>query len=191
MTWKPGSEGFLYGSARHRRRFWNQSIPFRSLWYSDLVFSFDISIPNVAHLDPQRGWLLHRHAVFYRRTPRTARDHHSGLHVVSSAEQSVHRSLDACEDDPGKRTDLQASLCALITEPDTRAIYESLLEWLRDLLDQQALWFVLPSEVDSWRRARGQMLVIRDAWRIKGAGAERPVLAFTKDDHGRLTCEQA
>ena len=25
------------------------------MWYDDLKFSYDMSVPNVAHLDPQRG----------------------------------------------------------------------------------------------------------------------------------------
>ena len=40
----PGSRGFRSGAMYRRQD-----------WFADLEFSYDMSIPNVAHLEPQRG----------------------------------------------------------------------------------------------------------------------------------------
>ncbi len=76
---------------------------------------------------------------------------------------------------------------------DTFAVYKSLLKYLRDLCRKTPIWFVLPSQVDSWWRARNKMSVVKDGnfWRIAGDGAERAVLAFAKNVDGNLNYELA
>jgi hypothetical protein len=72
-------------------------------------------------------------------------------------------------------------------------VYKALLGWLNDLRKEQALWFALPREIDSWWRERAQMSVVKDgeSWRIVGQGSERAVLAFAKDVNGQLVYELA
>jgi len=80
-----------------------------------------------------------------------------------------------------------------ILERETRSVYESLLVYLRDLRTKTPLWFALPSEIDSWWRARGQMSLVKDgdSWRITGEVADRAVLAFARKVDDRLVYELA
>jgi hypothetical protein len=80
-----------------------------------------------------------------------------------------------------------------IIEPETQAVYKDLLAMLVEMGKREALWFALPSEIDSWWRARSRMSIVDDggSWRIVGEGAERAVLAFAKTAGGQLSYERA
>jgi hypothetical protein len=90
-------------------------------------------------------------------------------------------------------------LMSFIVHPDyviehgTLSVYESLLSHLRELHEKSRIWCALPTEVDSWWRARSKMSVVRDgnSWRVEGDGAERAVLAFAKNVDGNLVYELA
>jgi hypothetical protein len=164
-------------------------------WYGALKFSFDMSMPNVAHLDPQRGGCCTVMPYFIGdvlELPLTTLQDYMLFHLLNE------RSIDLW------KTQVEMILAKnglvsfvihpdYITERDTRSVYEDLLIWLRDLRSQQALWFALPSEIDSWWRARSRMSVVKDGegWRIEGEGAERAVLAFARQVDGHLVYELA
>lgn len=164
-------------------------------WFGALKFSFDMSMPNVAHLDPQRGGCCTVMPYFIGEVlelPLTTLQDYMLLHLLNE------RSIDLW------KTQVKLILAKnglvsfiihpdYITERDTRSVYESLLRWLRDLREQQSLWFALPSEIDTWWRARSRMSVVKDgeAWRIEGEGAERAVLAFAREVDGHLVYELA
>jgi hypothetical protein len=78
-----------------------------------------------------------------------------------------------------------------VIEPEPKAMYTKLLEYLRDVREGENIWVALPSEIDSWWRARNKMSVVSngDSFRIEGEGAERAVLAFATRVNGRLVYE--
>jgi hypothetical protein len=162
-------------------------------WYDALQLSFDMSIPNVAHLDPQRGGCCTVMPYFIGdilELPLTTVQDYTLFHLLNE------RSIDLWKTQV-KMILAKNGLASFIIHPDyiternTRSVYETLLSWLSDLRNQQALWFALPHEIDSWWRARSQMSVVKDgdAWRIEGEGAEHAALAFARRVDGHLVYE--
>jgi hypothetical protein len=176
---KYGAKGFRAG------------VLYRNLeWYDSLDFSFDMTMPNVAHLDPQRGGCCTVMPYFIGKTlelPVTMAQDYTLFHLLN--ERSIALWKDQVELVLEKN-----GLASFIVHPDyvqapdTRRVYEELLKYLCDLGDQTPIWYPLPSEVDAWWRARSAMSVVKDgdSWRIEGDGSERAVLAFAKDVDGKL-----
>jgi hypothetical protein len=164
-------------------------------WYDNLDFSFDMSIPNVAHLDPQRGGCCTVMPYFIGKTlelPVTTTQDYTLFHILNQ------RSIDLW------KTQIELilkknGLASFIVHPDyiieqeTRSVYENLLSHLRDLRSHSDIWFALPGEIDSWWRTRSQLRVERcgESWRIVGEGAERAILAYAKNVDGKLVHELA
>ena len=162
-------------------------------WYADLDFSYDMSIPNVAHLDPQRGGCCTVMPYFIGdvlELPLTTVQDYTLFHVLN--EQSIDLWKIQVEAILSKNG--LASFIVhpdYITEPETQAVYKNLLIMLSELRKQENLWFALPRDIDSWWRARSRMSVVRDgeSWQVVGEGAERAVLAYAKAVDGKLVYE--
>lgn len=164
-------------------------------WYKALDFAFDMSFPNVAPLDPQRGGCCTVMPFFIGdilELPLTTTQDYTLFHVLNE------RSIDLWK----TQIDLvlaKHGLLSFIVHPDyvmqseTLSLYESLLRHLRELRESAPLWCALPSEINAWWRARAKMSVVQDgsSWRIQGFGAERAVLAYAKNVTGRLVYELA
>lgn len=164
-------------------------------WFEDLQFSYDMSMPNVAHLDPQRGGCCTVMPYFIGKIlelPATTVQDYMLFHLLNEL------SIDLWK----KQIELilqKNGLVSFIVHPDyvipedTKKVYVDLLRYLRKLEQNTPLWFTLPREVDSWWRARSQMEVVKedDSWRIEGAGSELAVLAFAKNVDGKLVYELA
>ncbi len=162
----------------------------RPEWYDRLDFSFDMSIPNVAHLDPQGGGCCTVMPFFIGdvlELPVTTTQDYTLLHLLNE------RSIDLWK----SQTDLileKHGLASFIVHPDyiieraTKSVYEHLLHYLRELREKSDIWFALPADVDRWWRARSKMSVVKDgnSWRIDGEGAERAVVAYARNVDGRL-----
>jgi hypothetical protein len=164
-------------------------------WFDRFDFSYDMSIPNVARLDPQRGGCCTVMPYFIGHVlelPVTTTQDYTLFHVLNE------RSIDLW------KTQLKLilnkhGLASFIVhpdyamEPDTKSVYMALLGYLRDLRKKTELWFPLPADVDTWWRARSKMSVEKDgnSWHIVGKGAERAVLAYAKNVNGRLVYELA
>jgi hypothetical protein len=164
-------------------------------WFDSLALSYDMSIPNVAHLDAQHGGCCTVMPYFIGNIlelPVTASQDYALFHLLNQ------RSIDLW------KTQLELILGKsgmasfiihpdYVMEPDTKLVYKALLEHLRDLREQKQVWCGLPSDVDSWWRARSKMSVIRhnNSWRIEGEEAERAVLAYARNVDGHLVYELA
>lgn len=164
-------------------------------WYKDLDFAYDMSMPNVAHLDPQKGGCCTVMPYFIGNLlelPLTTVQDYTLFHVLGK------RSIDLW------KTQVEIILAKngmvsfivhpdYITEPEPRALYIQLLNLLKELRMREALWFALPGEIDRWWRARNQLSIVSDGddWRIVGEGAERAVLAFARLENNQLTYELA
>ena len=164
-------------------------------WYDAFKLSFDMSVPNVAHLDPQRGGCCTVMPYFIGNIleiPVTTIQDYSLFHLLNERSMELWKT----------QIDLilgKNGLASFIIHPDyirekaTRSVYESLLGYLRDLRERTPIWFALPSDIDSWWRSRSQMSIVeaRGSWRIEGDGAEHAVLAFAKNVNGKLVYELA
>jgi hypothetical protein len=152
-----------------------------------------MSIPNVAHLDAQRGGCCTVMPYFIGNIlelPVTASQDYALFHLLDQ------RSIDLWK----TQIELILQKCGMasfivhpdyVMEPDTKPVYEALLAYLQDLRKKKRIWFALPSDIDSWWRARSKMSVIKhnNSWRIEGEQADRAVLAYAKNVDGKLVYE--
>ena len=172
--------GEIYGAKGFR-----SAVLYRNLdWYDALHFSFDMSVPNVAHLDPQRGGCCTVMPYFVGdilEIPLTTTQDYMLFHLLGDYSLELWKA----------QTELIVKKNGLVTfliHPDyviekrARDVYRGLLVFLRHLGSREKLWFALPGEVDQWWRARSRMRVVNHdgQWQIEGPGAERAVLAFAK-----------
>jgi hypothetical protein len=184
-----------YGHRYHATGFRAGSM-YRNLdWYDAYEFSYDMSVPNVAHLEPKRGGCCTVFPFFVSNVlelPLTTSQDYSIFHILNDYSIDLwKKQLDLIR----KRNGLISFLAHpdyLIT-PRTRNVYESLLGYLRQLVAREGIWSVLPGDVDRWWRARSQMeLVFRDgAWEIVGPEKDRARLAYAVLDGDRLVYELA
>jgi hypothetical protein len=159
-------------------------------WFDGLDFSYDMSVPNVAHLDPQRGGCCTVTPFFIGKIleiPVTTTQDYTLFHILNDYSIDLwNRQLAAIVRHHG--------LASFIVHPDyviakrARATYRALLEHLAALRDAGQTWIALPHEVDRWWRARNRMRVVRNGaeWRIEGAGSDRARLAFATRVDDRL-----
>lgn len=159
-------------------------------WYEHLQFEYDMSVPNVAHLDPQRGGCCTVMPFFIGNMveiPVTTTQDYTLFHILNDY------SLDLWE----QQIDLilkNNGLVSFIVHPDyviearERKTYEKLLAYLSSLKDKKNLWFPVPSEVNHWWRQRSQMRLVEKDGRleIEGAGRERARIAYASESNGRL-----
>jgi hypothetical protein len=167
----------------------------RPEWYDALEFAFDMSVPNVAHLDPQRGGCCTVMPFFIGNVleiPLTTSQDYTLFHVLGE------RSIDLWK----AQVDLilgKNGLMSFIVHPDyviehdTLSVYKGLLNYLRELREKTPIWSALPAEIDSWWRARSKMSVVREgnSWRVEGDDTKRAVLAYANIVNGKITYELA
>lgn len=153
-------------------------------WYDALEFAFDMSVPNVAHLDPQRGGCCTVMPYFIGQIlelPLTTTQDYTLFHVL----HSYSTKLWATQIDMIKRHN---GLISLLIHPDyiieksAATMYRTLLSLLTKLRSAERLWYAVPGEVNEWWRARSKMRVVYHdgAWRVEGEGASRATVAFAK-----------
>ena len=151
-------------------------------WFDALDFSYDMSVPSVAHLDPQRGGCCTSMPFFIGRIlelPVTTVQDYTLFHILNDYSLDIwKRQLDAIT--------RQHGLASFIVHPDyviekrARTTYQRLLEHLSRLRDERQMWIALPHEVDRWWRQRREMSVVRDGshWRVEGPNKDRARVAF-------------
>jgi hypothetical protein len=164
-------------------------------WYDSFEFSYDMSVPNVAHLEPMRGGCCTVMPYFIGRIlelPLTTAEDYSLFHILNDY------SLDLWKQQLALLTD-RNGLMSFIAHPDNlierraRYLYESLLDLLRQKVDREKIWAALPGEVDQWWRARSQMKLVQKGsrWEIEGPEAERARIAFAAIDGDRVVYQVA
>jgi hypothetical protein len=153
-------------------------------WYSALEFDYDMSVPNVAHLEPQRGGCCTVMPYFVGNLvelPLTTVQDYSVFHILGDYSTSLWRTqIDMILSRHG--------LVTLLTHPDylieerARRVYLELLAHVAQLRDSHRLWFALPREVAAWWRLRSQMSLVRarGSWRAVGPGSERARVAVAR-----------
>jgi hypothetical protein len=170
------------------------AVLYRNLeWYDALQFSFDMSVPNVAHLDPQKGGCCTVMPYFFGKTleiPVTTTQDYTLFHLLNDYSLELWKA----------QTNLiveRNGLVSFIIHPDyiikerARDVYRNLLTFLCEVGQRGRMWFALPGEIDRWWRARHEMRIVgQDGnWRIEGDSAERAKLAFAHRVGDRLEYE--
>ncbi len=171
-----------YGRKYHALGFRAGGLYRKQAWYDALEFSYDMSVPSVAHVDPQRGGCCSLMPFFIGRIlelPLTTLQDYSLFHILNDYTIDLwKRQIDAITKNYG--------LVTLLVHPDyisekrARITYQNLLEHLAQIREERKVWLALPREVDRWWRERSQMKVMHHGsrWRIEGRGKERARLAF-------------
>jgi hypothetical protein len=151
-------------------------------WFHAFEFSYDMSVPNVAHLEPQRGGCCTVMPYFVGglvELPLTTIQDYSLFHILN--DYSIRTWKQQVE-----RIVSRNGLISILTHPDylgetrARAVYMELLTYLTGMRQAAQLWLTLPGEVDRWWRNRAAMRLVEDGagWRIEGPDRGRARLAF-------------
>ena len=161
----------------------------RQDWLGALDIAYDMSVPNVAHLEPQRGGCCTVMPYFNGHVlelPLTTAQDYTLFHVLGRYSTDLWK-------DQIERILAQNGLISFIAHPDyliePRAleIYTELLEMLAALRTDRGVWIAPPAEIDQWWRARREMTLVADgaSWRVKGPGSERARVAWARlEDDG-------
>jgi len=159
-------------------------------WFDALDFAYDMSVPNVAHLDPQRGGCCTVMPYFVSKLlelPVTATQDYTLFHILRDYSIDLWtRQIALIMENNG--------LISFIVHPDyvmetrERRIYEGLLAYLSQLRENAGIWITTPAEVNRWWRQRAEMEIVesRDGLRITGPGSERARIAYASDGGGRI-----
>ncbi len=159
-------------------------------WFDAFEFSYDMSVPNVAHLEPQRGGCCTVMPYFIGKLleiPLTASQDYALFHILNDYTIDLWK----------KQIDLvrqRNGLLSFIAHPDylidrrCRRVYESLLADLRQTVEREHIWDTVPGELDRWWRARSEMKLVEDSkgWRIEGPGSERARIAYATLEGDRI-----
>ena len=149
-----------------------------------------MSVPNVAHLEPQRGGCCTVMPYFVGKIlelPLTTIQDYSMFHILGDYSISLwQQQIEAIRAQNGLMTFLTHP--DYLTEPAALQVYERLLAHLKDIRSQSLCWAALPAEVNRWWRNRQQMTLVRDgaSWRIEGPDAGRARVAFATLEDDRV-----
>ena len=162
----------------------------RQEWYDAFDFSYDMSVPNVAHLDPQRGGCCTVMPYFVGNMvelPLTTTQDYSLFHILE--EHSIELWKQQIELIMAKH-----GLISFIVHPDyvidpeERATYEVLVAYLKKMRAERKVWMPLPGEAAHWWRERSEMKLVEvdGTWQIAGKGKERAKVAYASEKDGKL-----
>ena len=161
----------------------------RPEWMNELKFDYDMSVPNVAHLDPQRGGCCTVMPYFIGdllEIPVTTTQDYSLFHILNDDSAPLwEQQLATIREAHGMAT--------FIVHPDyvferrVRQAYTRLLQQLAETRSHDDVWIAKPGEVSTWWRQRSKMRLVDrgSGWTIEGDGSEHARLAhaFITDGH--------
>jgi hypothetical protein len=160
-------------------------------WFDVFEFSYDMSVPSVAHLEPQRGGCCTAMPYFIGKIvelPLTTTQDYTMLHILRQDSIDLWKQQLALLRSHNGLMSFNTHPDYLLDRP-ARRLYESLLDYLREMISRERIWQPLPRDLDSWWRARSQMkLVARGSgWEIEGPQKERARVAYALlDGAGQL-----
>ena len=160
-------------------------------WTDALRFSYDMSFPAAAHLEPQIGGcctVMPYSIGGLIELPLTTTQDYSLFHILDQY------SIDLWKQEMASIAESNG-LASFIIHPDyiierrARSVYENLLRHLQEACNNEKLWQPLPGQAARWWRERSQMRVEPSggAWKVTGPGSERARVAFAQVADGRLT----
>lgn len=162
---------------------YRSGVLYRNLdWYDSFEYSYDMSVPNVGHLDPQPGGCCTTKPYFIGKMleiPVVATQDYTLFHILRQHSIELwERQIELILD--------HNSLISFIVHPDyllerrARDVYVSLLECLGRARRDAKMWVTLPRELNEWWRNRNEMRLVREGsnWEIEGPDRGRARIAY-------------
>src|SRR5438093_4486898 len=178
-----------YGTAGFR-----SPVMYRNIdWYADLEFSYDMSVPNVAHLEPQRGGCCTVMPYFIGNLvelPLTMTQDWALFYILRDRSIKLWKRQIGLITEKHSLVSFNVHTDYLISESCSDVHRQFLATLVQVRADQEA-WFALPGEVDRWWRDRRQMRIVTDGGRLAVAGpsSERAVVAYACLQNGQILYE--
>ncbi|HKT13016.1 MAG TPA: hypothetical protein VJW77_14440 [Terriglobia bacterium] len=159
-------------------------------WFGLLHFEYDMSVPNVAHLDPQHGGCCTTFPYFIGdllEIPVTMTQDYSLFNILRHYRLDLwEMQIDAIRSKHG--------VMNFIVHPDyirhepELKVYERLLAHLAQLRKSAGVWIPLPGELNQWWRERSRMKLVRNGagWEIEGDGKVRARIAYARLENDQL-----
>jgi hypothetical protein len=153
-------------------------------WFGALEASYDMSVPNAAHLDAQGGGCCTVMPYFVGKVME--------LPVTMTQDYALFNILGDYSIDLWQReiemVRARHGLISFVVHPDyiieerPRATYRQLLQHLTELRAKGDVWFALPREINHWWRQRSALKLVRNGsgWSIEGDGSERARIAYAR-----------
>jgi hypothetical protein len=162
----------------------------KQVWYDALKFSYDMSVPNVASLDPQRGGCCTVMPYFLGdilELPVTTVQDYALFYILDDYSINLWKAQ-------AELIMEKHGLLSFIIHPDyvvrprEQGIFKELLAYLVRLREEKGVWTTTPSEVNRWWRQRAEMRLVEQGgeWRIEGPGHERARVAYASEEDGGL-----
>jgi peptidoglycan/xylan/chitin deacetylase (PgdA/CDA1 family) len=164
-------------------------------WFSALeFFDYDMSVPNTARLEAQRGGCCTVMPYFIGNLvelPTTSAEDYTLFHILGDYSTNVWRQqLNA--------TSARNGIFNLLVHPDyldtrrARYTYRSFLAQMRAQADRDGIWTPLPRDAAAWWRARSRMTIAGNGanLRIEGDLTGRARIAFAQLEDGRLALDR-
>jgi hypothetical protein len=159
-------------------------------WFGAFEFSYDMSVPNAAHLEPQRGGCCTVMPYFVGNIlelPLTTSQDYTLFFILNDYSTTLWK-------EQIRLISQHHGLVSVITHPDylrglrEREVYVDLLRHLTDLRERKRLWLTLPGEINRWWRNRHKMRLVRsgDGWRIEGPDSDRARVAYATLEDDRM-----
>lgn len=159
-------------------------------WFDALKFSYDMSIPNVGHLEAQRGGCCTIMPYFIGdilELPTTTTQDYALFNYLNKYSIDLWKlQIELIMEKHG--------LINFIVHPDYVSnprewgVFKDLLAHLAQLACKNGLWIPTPGEVNRWWRQRTEMTLVENEQgvRIEGEGSERARVAYASEKDGRL-----
>lgn len=174
-----GADGFRAGALYRKQA-----------WYDVLDCAYDMSVPNVGHLDPQHGGCCTVMPYFIGdilEIPVTTIQDYSLFHILGDYSIDIWKRQTSA-------ILARNGMMSFIVHPDyvmsprPRAVFEALLDHLRSLCTEKNVWNPIPRELNRWWRQRAQMKLVdvNGSWKIEGPGSERARVAWASEVDGEL-----
>ncbi len=165
----------------------------KQVWYDALKFAYDMSVPNVAHLDPQRGGCCTVMPYFIGdvlEIPVTTIQDYTLFNILNDFSTRIWKL----------QTEIiarKSGLMSFIVHPDyvirerERSVYKELLQHLAQMAEEKFVWLTTPSQVNKWWRQRAQMKLVQTAsgWAIENPGDGRARIAYASLEGDRVVYE--
>jgi hypothetical protein len=159
-------------------------------WFGAFEFSYDMSVPNAAHLEPQRGGCCTVMPYFVGNLlelPLTTAQDYTLFFILNDYSTTLWR-------EQIRLIGQRHGLVSVITHPDylvgrpEREVYVQLLRHLAHLRDRAGFWIALPGEINRWWRNRHRMTLVPsgEGWRIEGPDSDRARVAYAALENDRL-----
>jgi hypothetical protein len=162
----------------------------KQIWYDALDFAYDMSVPNVAHLDPQHGGCCTIMPYFLGHIleiPVTTVQDYTLFHILHDYTITLWRAQ-------AEIILKRHGLMSFIAHPDYSmgarelSVYKQLLAHIAELRQEHGVWVTTPGELNQWWRQRANMQLVQKSqrWTVTGPGSECARLAWAEEKDGSL-----